>query len=216
MREEQTGSPEAAFLARLPAGISSRQVRFRAGQMLSDNARGVSCVGVVERGRVDVYAVALDGREVQLNTLGAGDCFGICNLLAASTMQTVLQCAEDTTVRFIEKNELIEAMNRDAGLATAYAALCNTKIQFLLSRIEMLTMQSCRGKVLAFLLTEKDENGRVCLHGTREELASRLGVSRAALFRELGALQSKGCLTSGEGVFFIRDIPALEKLLYGA
>ena len=39
--------------------------------------------------------------------------------------------------------------------AMAYAALCNAKIQFLLSRIEMLTMQSCRGKVLAFLLAEK-------------------------------------------------------------
>ena len=159
--------------------------------------------------------VTLDGRDVQLNSIGAGECFGICNLLVAEPLQTVLRCAEETTVRFWEKEALVAAMRGDAALAMAYAALCNAKIQFLLSRIEMLTMQSCRGKVLAFLLAEKREDGVILLRGTRDELASRLSVSRAALYRELSALQSGGYLEVGESRLRVLNTSALEKLLYG-
>ena len=109
---------------------------------------------------------------------------------------------------------MVAAMRNDAALAMRYAALCNAKIQFLLSRIEMLTMQSCRGKVLAFLLAEKREDGVIMLHGTRDELASRLSVSRAALYRELSALQGKGVLEVGESSLRVLDTLTLEKLLY--
>ena len=194
-----------AFLSGLPKHVPQRTAKFRAGQIISDSMHGLSGVGVVESGRVDIYAVALDGRDVQLNSIGAGECFGICNLLVAEPLQTVLRCAEETTVCFWEK----------AALAMAYAALCNAKIQFLLSRIEMLTMQSCRGKVLAFLLAEKREDGVILLRGTRDELASRLSVSRAALYRELSALQSGGYLEVGESRLRVLNTSALEKLLYG-
>ena len=131
-----------AFLSGLPKHVPQRMAKFRAGQIISDSMHGLSGVGVVENGRVDIYAVALDGRDVQLNSIGAGECFGICNLLVAEPLQTVLRCAEETTVRFWEKEALVAAMRGDAALAMAYAALCNAKIQFLLSRIEMLTGQS--------------------------------------------------------------------------
>ena len=103
----------------------------------------------------------------------------------------------------------------DAALAMAYASQCNANIQFLLSRIEMLTMQSCRGKLLAFLLAEKREDGVILLRGSRDELASRLSVSRAALYRELSALQSGGYLEVGESRLRVLNTSALERLLYG-
>ena len=47
-----------------------------------------------------------------------------------------------------------------------------------------------------------------------EEMARHLGVSRAALFRELAALQSMGVLRSEGNLLTVLDTPALEKLLY--
>ena len=108
------------------------------------------------------------------------------------------------------------AASRSLRVMTAFTAPPDmTSIQFLLSRIEMLTMQSCRGKVLAFLLAEKREDGVILLRGTRDELASRLSVSRAALYRELSALQSGGYLEVGESRLRVLNTSALEKLLYG-
>ena len=105
-------------------------------------------------------------------------------------------------------------MEQDAGLSLRYAKLCNEKLQFLLRRIELLTMQSCRGRVIAHLLASQDLNGRVMLTGSREDLARQLGVSRAALFRELAALQSTGALRAEGNLLTVLDAPKLEKLLY--
>ena len=95
-----------------------------------------------------------------------------------------------------------------------YAALCNRKLQFLLRRIELLTMQYCRGRLIAHLLEQQDEAGLVKITGSREDLARRLGVSRAALFRELSALQSMGAAAVDGNSIRIQDRPLLEELLY--
>lgn len=151
--------------------------RFRAGQIISDKPSGVSSVGMIVSGRVEVYSVALDGKDVQLNALTAGECFGVCNLMASAELETVLRCGEETEVLYIPKAVLLSCMEQDAGLAMRYAALCNRKLQFLLRRIELLTMQSCRGRLIAHLLEQQDEKGVVRLAGSREDLARRLGVS---------------------------------------
>ena len=95
-----------------------------------------------------------------------------------------------------------------------YAALCNRKLQFLLRRIELLTMQSCRGRLIAHLLERQDEKGVVGLAGSREDLARRLGMSRAALFRELSVLQSMGAVSVDGNSITVEDRPLLEELLY--
>ena len=94
------------------------------------------------------------------------------------------------------------------------AAVCSEKIQFLLKRIELLTMQSCRGRVIAFLLAHGKEGGEVIFRGSREDLARHLGVSRAALFRELAALQTMGAIESHGNLFHVMDPGQLEDLLY--
>ena len=212
IQEKLASSP---FLA--GASLPLEQVtskRFRAGQIISDKPSGVSSVGMIVSGRVEVYSVALDGKDVQLNALTAGECFGVCNLMASAELETVLRCGEETEVLYIPKAVLLSCMEQDAGLAMRYAALCNRKLQFLLRRIELLTMQSCRGRVIAHLLAGQDRNGCVKPTGSREDLARQLGVSRAALFRELAALQSMGVLRSEGNLLTVLDTPALEKLLY--
>lgn len=198
----------------LPEGVKAAERRCRAGQIISDCPDGIPSVGVILSGRVDVYSVAIDGRDVQLSSLKAGECFGICNLLVPAEMQTVLRCAEDAVISYIPKQSLLAAMEKDTSLALRYAEMCNRKIQFLIRRIELLTMQSCRGKVIAWLLAQKDEEGHVSVNGSREDLARMLGISRAALFRELSSLQSQGLLALWGSGFQVLDQERLENLLY--
>ena len=187
---------------------------FPAGQLLQDSWNGESAVGLIVSGRVDVYSVALDGREVQLSALAAGECFGICNLLAGGGLETVLRCAEETEVLYLPKTALLSAMERDAGFAMRFAALCNRKLQFLLRRIALLTMQSSRGRVAAYLLSRAGGGETVQLTGSREDLARQLGVSRAALFRELSALQSMGAIEVEGHAITMTDRPLLQELLH--
>lgn len=186
----------------------------QSGQIVSDRIGGRSFIGLVVSGIVDVYSVALDGKDVQLNSLKAGDFFGICNLLVPEELETVLRCRTDPELLLIPKKELIEAMEQDASLALRYAAHCNQKIQFLIRRIELLTMQSCRGKLIEYLLSGQDEQGRISPGCSREELARHLGVSRAALFRELSALTNQGLLSHERGIITLLDQKQLEQILF--
>ena len=187
---------------------------YRSGQIISDKAQGQPVVGLVAAGQVDVYSVAMDGRDVQLNVLQPGECFGICNLLAPAELETVLRCRTETTLLFIPKEALVKAMEQDSALAMRYAAHCNEKIQFLIHRIELLTIQSCRGKLIEYLLSQKEADDVVRPHGSREDLARRLGVSRAALFRELSFLQGRGLLSCEGSAIIVLDKTGLEQWLY--
>ncbi|MDO4800362.1 MAG: Crp/Fnr family transcriptional regulator [Bacillota bacterium] len=201
------------LLAALPQSESGLSLLICSGQLVSDEVGGIASVGIVRSGRIDVYSVAPDGRDVQLNSLYAGDCFGISNLLAEAELPTMLKCGEHAEVIYIAKARFQSLLRSDAQLALAYAELCNQKIQFLLRRIELLTIQSCRGKLIAFFLSQPDV-AEIVLHGSREDLAARIGVSRATLFRELSALQSMGLIHAEASVVRILDRDALEDLLY--
>ncbi len=98
--------------------------------------------------------------------------------------------------------------------AVRYAEMCNQKIQFLIHRIELLTMQSCRGRVIAYLLEKKDASNLVHVTVSREDLARQLGVSRAALFRELSTLQGRNAISAEGNTIHLSDVTLLEDILY--
>ena len=87
LQEKLTSSPFLAGASLPPEQVTAK--RFRAGQIISDRPGGVSSVGMIVSGRVEVYSVALDGKDVQLNALTAGECFGVCNLMASAELETV-------------------------------------------------------------------------------------------------------------------------------
>lgn len=187
---------------------------FRRGQLVSDRQDGRACVGLIATGAIDVYSVAMDGSEIRLSQLAAGDAFGICNLFAASDLETVLKCREDATVLFAPKDALLAALSARPEALMRYARLCNEKIQFLIRRIELLTMQSCRGKLLEYLIARQDPAGVVALSTSKEQLAKELGVGRASLFRELSQLQAEGLIRSSGAHIHVLNRRALERRLY--
>ena len=68
--------------------------------------------------------------------------------------------------------------------------------------------------MIGYLLSQQNKAGRVIPDCSREDLARRLDVSRAALFRELAFLQSQGLLTLADREIVIVDQAGLEHILY--
>lgn len=181
--------------------------RYQKGKLVDDNLSGERCAVLVKEGEVTVSAVTADGKEVNISSLGPGAVFGISNLFIDDDLRTVLQCKSDSELMFIEKKLLRERILSDYQAMAEYSRICNSKIQFLLSRIEQLSANTSRAKLAEYLL-ENNESGRM----TREELASYLGISRAALYRELSRLQEAGCIASSGGRIRILDEQKLRNL----
>ena len=149
----------------------------------------------IVNGQVEVYSMALDGYEVYLSTLHEGDCFGFSTLLVAFDMQTVLIMACETTLISVDKKSMESHLQNNPTLASRFLAICNTKLQFLLSRITQLTLPTARQKVGYFLLQYTEGSLSSTVFSSWEKLASYLGVSRATLFRELAFYRDKHLLT---------------------
>ena len=214
--EEIKAAVEASPLlggCNLPA--SGMQVKYcHKGQIVSDRQKNEEILGLIMDGSMDVYSIALDGREILLSQLEKGDCFGVVNLLTKTELPTVLRCRTDTTLVIIPKCQLLSAMEKNSELALRYAGFCNKKMQFLIRRIEFLTMQSGKKKLVQYLLEVPGKGGRFGKNVSRDELASILGISRASLFRELAGLTKQGLIALRDGEICLLRLDELEEILY--
>lgn len=178
MREEEIKAAVEAspLLGGCNLPVSGMQVKYcHKGQIVSDRQKNEEILGLIMEGSMDVYSIALDGREILLSQLEKGDCFGVVNLLTKTELPTVLRCRTDTTLVIIPKCQLLSAMKKNSELALRYAGFCNKKMQFLIRRIEFLTMQSGKKKLVQYLLEVPGKGGRFGKNVSRDELASILG-----------------------------------------
>ena len=217
MREEEIKAAVEAspLLGGCNLSVSGMQVKYcHKGQIVSDRQKNKEILGLIMEGSMDVYSIALDGREILLSQLERGDCFGVVNLLTKTELPTVLRCRTDTTLVIIPKCQLFSAMEKNSELALRYAGFCNRKMQFLIRRIEFLTMQSGRKKLVQYLLEVPGKGGRFGKNVSRDELASILGISRASLFRELSVLTKQGLIALRGSEICLLKPDELEEILY--
>ena len=129
------------------------------------------------KGCVDVYCIALDRNDICLSRLKEGECFGIINLFAPSGLETVLKCRASCSLLYIPKIIFQKSLYKNPEASLKYASICNQKLQFLIHHIGVLTMQSCRGKLIGYLLFAATPS--VWTDLSKENLARILGVSRS-------------------------------------
>ena len=184
---------------------------FQTGDRVLDTLDGVPAVGLIVSGRVSVSSDTADRRDVRMRTLQCGDCFGISNLFSPEPIQTILQCETTAKIALIEKSALMHLIETDGAFALRYARLTSAKLQFLIRRIELLTTQDHQTRLIAWLLSQPDDAVR--FPGTRDVLAAHLGMSRAALFRELAQLDRKGLITTKGTLVRILNREGLQALL---
>ncbi|MBQ6528240.1 MAG: winged helix-turn-helix domain-containing protein, partial [Clostridia bacterium] len=105
-------------------------------------------------------------------------------------------------------------LEKDRAFSMRYIRLTQRKLQFLLRRIELLTTQNHQVRLIVWLLGQESEEIR--FPGNREELAAHLGMSRAALFRELAQLDGAGLISTKGTLVRILSRQGLSDLLEAA
>ena len=126
-----------------------------------------------------------------INTLVPGDIFGAVTLSSdePSPATTVTARVECSAV-FFEKDAIAELIESEPGAAIGFAAYLSARIRFLTRRIEALTAGDSASKLLSYLL-EREQDGEVDIQSCAE-LARRLDVGRASLYRALDSLETSG------------------------
>lgn len=91
-------------------------------------------------------------------------------------------------------------------------AILSEKAYFLNQKILILASRNLREKIIKFLIQRMDENHKVNLTITREEMADFIGVTRPSLSRELMKMQNLGLLTIDKNIIYLNSEEAYKYL----
>lgn len=177
-------------------GASSRG--YDRGEALNRLHAPLPCFGLVLAGTVQVTMENMDGTPLLFAVVERGGIFGesLCYLetdapvrIVAVTACRVLWLRADA-VRDLQCKTALEKT-----LAQRFTALLARNTLTLNDRIQVLSRNTIREKLMALLAQYREKAGPVfALPFTRNDLAVYLGVNRSALSRELANMRREGLL----------------------
>ena len=170
----------------------------------------VSCIGFsfILEGRLRIYKIGDDGKEVTLYRIGKGDsCF--------NTILCALTDSEETSFADVEENAVIAILpmdlfkryllNNSSFLKYIFKNLYNT-FENVVEGFEKVTFDSIENRIIDYFnLKLEDNNGAKIIYTTHEKIAADIGSSREVVSRSLKRLEKRGVLELGRGKIKIKN-----------
>ncbi len=164
---------------------------FKREDIISEEQNGVACIGLILRGSAKVAP----GEQGAVSTIGRGAEFGICNIFVREDMPTRLTARTALKAAFLPKDVFAGLLGENRVLMYRYIRLCNQKMLYLAGKLRLMSISDSTER-FAFWLMHNGHNGAVTLSFSKDELARRLGLSRASLFRAISKLENEGIISS--------------------
>lgn len=181
---------------------------YEAGQNLFNDK--VSCIGFsfILEGRLRIYKIGEDGKEVTLYRIGKGDsCF--------NTVLCALTDSEEISFADVEENAIIAILpmdlfkkylvNNSSFLKYMFKNLYN-RFENVVEGLEKVTFDSIENRLINYFNVKlEDNNGARIIYTTHEKIAADIGSSREVVSRSLKILEKRGLLELGRGKIKIKN-----------
>lgn len=181
---------------------------YEAGQNLFNDK--VSCIGFsfILEGRLRIYKIGEDGKEVTLYRIGKGDsCF--------NTVLCALTDSEEISFADVEENAIIAILpmdlfkkylvNNSSFLKYMFKNLYN-RFENVVEGLQKVTFDSIENRLINYFNVKlEDNNGARIIYTTHEKIAADIGSSREVVSRSLKILEKRGLLELGRGKIKIKN-----------
>lgn len=190
---------------RQAAGAGSR-VAYPAGETVYCPGHFLRSLGVVLSGQLQVTKGTLS-----VSRLEPGDLFGAAALYSdAPEFATTITARRPSRCLLLSQKVVDDLLAEDALVRNNYLRYLTGRIRFLSTRLQSLSQHGVEGKLARYLLSNQRGQVLVC---PATELAGRLGVSRASLYRAFQALEDAGLILRHGPSIEIPNLAALEGVL---
>ncbi len=170
---------------------------------------------VVERGRVKIYKISLEGREHILHMPGPGDSFNDISALDGGPNPANAAALTAVTAWAIGSQDLRAMLHTDPALALAALEVLTARVRTLVRQIEDLALYSVPARLARFLLAQMDNapSGRPPV--TRAAIAAHLATTPESVSRALRMLEEAGAIRFDRHRIVIVDPDLLRTLALG-
>jgi len=157
---------------------------------------------VIIKGRVKIFLMAEDGREVILSIMKPGDFFGEMSLLDGKPRSASASALEPSDLLVLKRDGFASVITASPGIALKIMSEMSGRLRIADERIGSLSLLDVYGRVARVLLQLAKSEGKPCPEGivieslpTHHDIASMVGSSRETVSRVLGDLSRRGYLT---------------------
>lgn len=179
---------------------------FPAGTTVYDPSHFQRCLGILLDGQLQVTKGGLS-----VSVLNPGELFGAAALYSDCVeFATTITAKKDSRCLLLPQWLVDELIARDIGFRERYLRYLTGRIHFLSARLDSLAQHSAERKLARYLRSNAEENHTLTCSAT--DLAKRLGLSRASLYRAFEVLEDSGLITRSGKTIFIPDPERLERV----
>lgn len=178
---------------------------YESGQTVYQPDRFVRCLGVLLSGSIRVSRDSL-----VISVLAPGDLFGAAALFNdRPDYATTLTACAPCRVVLLSQQLVSRLMDTSGRIRDNYIRYLSGRIRFLSGRIRSLAADGVEGKLKQHLLTvlSPDQPRLTC---SATELAQRLGISRASLYRAFDTLEEQGLIRREGRSILVPDFSVLD------
>jgi CRP-like cAMP-binding protein len=169
---------------------------------------------LVRQGAIAIQLDNLDGRELIINEMRAGDCFGELGLLTEQTHSTSAGAMVDSVILAIPRSTFLSVLKREPVLALRLLEITAQRLQDSSRREEALAFHDAQQRLARLLLAlDAAASDKGYLSLSQEELAQRAGLTRQTVAAILGRWRRSGWLLTGRGHIVLLNRRELNQLI---
>lgn len=193
------------------------QVRsFTKDEIVVTAGESVQYLYVVLAGHVRGEMIDYSGKVVKIEDIEAPQPLASAFLFGQQNRFPVTVTANtDARLLAIPVPEFLKLLQINAQILINYLNSISTRTQFLSQKIYFLSFKTIREKIAHFLLKKAgDKLHSIEIRETQQQLADLFGVTRPALARVLGEMQSEGIIRIERKTIELTDRKRLNQLLH--
>ena len=198
------GACSPALLSQIMTTSQAVFERFPAGNTVYDPTHFQRCLGIVLEGQLQVTKGGLS-----VSVLNPGEVFGAAALYSdCAEFATTITAKKDSRCLLLPQTLVDDLIAKDANFRERYLHYLTGRIHFLSSRLDSLAQHGAEGKLGRYLLSNRNGDNSLTISAT--DLARRLGLSRASLYRAFEVLEENGLIVRTGKTIAIPDPAALQ------
>lgn len=180
------------------------------GEILFQQTDPARAVYLVQSGCITIYLSTADGRELVINEMVPGDCFGELSLITGQPRSTSAMAREYSRLIVIPNDVFQSGLDKEPELLTRILMTTASRLRVSSERESALAFLDSSARIARVLLNldqQAGENGTVTI--TQEELAQHVGLTRQTVAKTLGEWRGRGWVETRRGKILILNDQAL-------
>lgn len=174
---------------------------------------------ILKKGRVRIYNISPEGKELTLVILGKGTIFGEMSLVGQGMYGAFAEALDDLTLCIMKKSDIQKLLITKPRVALRMIEIMGARLKETEKRLEDLAFKDVTKRLATLLLrlaesSISEDRHRIVISEkyTHQQLADMIGTSRETLTRALNQLKAKNLITISHKEIELLDLSQLEEM----